>query len=82
MYRKIGELAKIKNTNEECLDDVMHKDYMAFVESQHFLNFYLDKYGPRSFFMPPQTEQSTFFMDFNAIAYSRSFLYIKQFDEV
>ena len=52
----------------------------GFVESQQFINYHQGINGPHSFYIPAQTEESTFFMDFTAMAYSRSFQYSFEFD--
>lgn len=52
----------------------------AFVSTRDHLNYGMLKNGPNSYYMPPLSEDSTFFVDCMGMAISKQFPYKNEFN--
>ena len=52
----------------------------AFVLSRDYLMYALIKFPPNTYYVPSQTEDATFLVDYKSMVKNKKFPYIKQFN--
>ena len=54
----------------------------AFISDRNHLLNIMMRYPRNSFYIPPPTEDATFYLDRNAMIMQKDFAYIKKFDDL
>ena len=80
---EIGKHIKNVNSKNLGIDVVLKSSHPhAYVSSRDHLMYAMIKSPSNEFYLPPQTEDSTFLVDTMAMIMNKKFPYIKQFNEL
>ena len=81
MYRELSESMIFYKDDVEGINSIVRANHpRAHIISRAYLNYVTIKYDQDAFYWPPYNDETTFFLDFLAIAYTNNFRYKLQFD--
>jgi len=81
VYNGIGEKMFSVPTPEQAMELVRTERY-AYVASRDTLLIEVEKSFPDTYYLPPISEESTFFLDYIAIAFSKQLKEVKHFNQM
>jgi hypothetical protein len=83
VHKDIGQLIKPVRNKELGIELVMksEKNY-AYVTTTDFMFDSMLRFGQKSFYSPPLTEDSSFYLDIMAIALQKEFKHKKEFNRL
>ena len=83
MNEKIGKYIKGVKSKDLGIETVQKSKHPhAFISSRDHLKYSMIKSPPFTFYLPPQSEDSTFLFDTMAMVLSKKFPYIKEFNHL
>jgi len=80
---EIGKLLKPVQTLSDGINIVKNSSKAhAFIASREYLTYSIIEKGREYFYLPPQTEESTFNLDIRGIAMQKEFKYKREFNKL
>ena len=81
MYRKLSESVEFFKDDAEAIEAVINSKLpRAHILAREYLSYVAIKYSPGSYYIPPYSDETTFFLDLLAISYRKDFQFKKEFD--